>query len=165
MTSKTPHGADTLINQLEKAMAEELAYRQNTPERLTAALAEAQRGPNDDDLECAPLLEGWAPVYDPICQRPILVGQPTGQVAHVEELAMQTAPVVAIDPVMGFARTHDRWYRLGTPAAKMAPGLMSEKLRETIAHFVAKDLDAFDSLVAAEVALVEDYLAQDSEAA
>ena len=50
-------------------------------------------------------------------------------------------------------------------AAKMAPGLMSEKLRETIAHFVAKDLDAFDSLVAAEVALVEDYLAQDSEAA
>lgn len=165
MTTAPLHDANSVIRNLENAMENELAYRENTPKRLAQALAEARRGPSDDDLECAPVLEGWAPVCDPVYQRPFLVGQPTGQIAHVEDLPMQTTPVATIDPVMGFARSHDRWYRLGTPAAKMSPGLMSEKLRETIARFVIKDLDAFESLVAAEIALIEDYLAHYSEAA
>lgn len=156
---------DATIRLVETAIKDTLSYRRDTPRRLSAAIKDAQRGPSDEDLEDAPLIECWMPVRDPLFGRPLLIGQASQHPAPVASRVDTTTPVVAIDVTMGFARTHDSWYRLGTPADAMARSLLPEELVETAARFIAEDRASFDQLVAAERELVRQYLKEVSAAA
>nr|WP_314257273.1 DUF6634 family protein [uncultured Devosia sp.] len=59
----------------------------------------------------APLLEDWhfGQRYEPC-----LVGRVEGHPERDDGVIM-TSGVYLLDPVMGYARTLSRWYRLGTP--------------------------------------------------
>lgn len=153
------------IRLVEQGIEDELSYRRDTPRRLSAAIDDAERGPSDEDLEDALRIECWMPVRDPLSGRPFLIGQVSQHPAPVASRVDITTPVVAIDAAMGFARTHDSWYRLGTAADAMAPSLLPEELKETAARFVAEDRTSFDQLVDAEREHIRQYLKEIGEAA
>lgn len=72
-------------------------------------------GPSGADLAAAPLLDLWQAVID-TSGRPALCGQVTGH-PRLDDNAVFTSRLLALDAANGWARTNSRWYRLGQPFA------------------------------------------------
>lgn len=86
-------------------------------DRLLLAIELAETGPSDPDLATAPLIDMW---------RPLMANQFCvslwGFVTDHPELGRDyttTSALIALDQQRGWARTWNRWYRLGTPLAEL----------------------------------------------
>ncbi|KAB1070033.1 DUF6634 family protein [Methylobacterium planeticum] len=88
--------------------------------RLESALAAFDRltagaGPDRYELEAAPLLSDWRRSLMPSVE-PVLIGAVEGHPRLSGRRHVATSRLLALDPQAGWARTLNRWYRLG-PAA------------------------------------------------
>lgn len=77
-------------------------------DRITAGTA-----PDARALETAPLLSGWQRGTVP-AHEPVLFGRVEGHPCLPGPRTIATSRLLALDPVLGWARTSSRWYRLGT---------------------------------------------------
>lgn len=135
-------------------------------DRLLLAIALAEAGPSDADLAAAPLIDMW---------RPLMANQVCvslwGLVTDHPELGRDyttTSALIALDQQQGWARTWNRWYRLGTPLAELPlsapearfadfalPGFRAmddeARLPEVLADYIARvrNVDAQDRLARA----------------
>jgi hypothetical protein len=86
-------------------------------ERVLAGLREAAEiangyVPTDDDLSTAPLIASWAVVLPGPCLAGRITGHPD---PNIRGPVSVTSVVLAIDPAAEWARTVNRYYRLGVP--------------------------------------------------
>lgn len=88
-------------------------------ERCTDAVHAAASGPSPEDLQEAPLLDGWIAVAE-ITGNLCLLGKVEGH-PSIGSGTISTSPLMKIDPEAGYARTVSRWYRLGRPMSETDP--------------------------------------------
>lgn len=82
--------------------------------RATAALAALERSPTPEDLAHAPLAETWIPLVKDGTDLPVLWGYVTGH-PLLGDRFIRTSPLIGLSRETGWARTFNRWYRLGEP--------------------------------------------------
>jgi hypothetical protein len=80
-------------------------------EKLTAGWM-----PDPTVLAAAPLIDNWYAGFYPSSRDLCLVGHVTGH-PRLGDQIVTTSPLVAIDPLYRWARTHGRFYKLGRRAA------------------------------------------------
>jgi hypothetical protein len=80
-------------------------------EKLTAGWM-----PDDVVLAAAPLIDNWYTDFYPGSRDVCLVGAVTGH-PRLGDQIVTTSPLVAINPLHRWVRTHGRFYRLGRRAA------------------------------------------------
>ena len=78
------------------------------------ARIEAGEGPTREDLERAPLIDGW---QFGLRSETCLTGRITGHPTLGDTRNGRTSILFAMDINAGWVRTLSRWYRLGLPAA------------------------------------------------
>jgi Family of unknown function (DUF6634) len=88
--------------------------------RLRALIADLKRlasgwRPDATMLAKAPVIEDWYADHYPDTRDVCLVGKVTGHPILGDKI-VTTSPVMAIDPQYQWARTHNRFYRLGKRA-------------------------------------------------
>jgi hypothetical protein len=94
-------------------------------------------------LEWAPFVDHWSIVAnDDVC---LLTG--TAWRLPLSRKALET-PLLAIDPVAGWARTVDEWFTIGTPRADfVAAGLYPEQVARRAALWIERQIGGHDRIV------------------
>ena len=123
------------------------------------ALAEAEAGPDPEVLRAAPHLDVWQPVLTP--QRELCL---TGQVSGHPTLTgtdrwIVTSPLLALAPDRSWARTLNRFYRLGRMAEvqgrDMLPGLRFPEGCESV------DIADLDTILEVITAVILDVIGRE----
>ncbi|OWY11368.1 hypothetical protein B6V74_05030 [Thioclava sp. F42-5] len=78
---------------------------------LTWVVELSRLRPSIADLETAPLLDPWCPIVED--DVPLLVGQVFGHPHLREGARVRTSPLMNLQPKSGWARSCNRFYRLG----------------------------------------------------
>lgn len=71
----------------------------------------SSRAPTEDEIEKAPILDQWCAIHD--TDTVVLIGYVTGHPHIRDEGRSRTSLVLQIQPEGGWARTWNRFYRLG----------------------------------------------------
>lgn len=107
---------------LRELMFDFFLFRQgkDTPEREKIALfldhieALSSGAPTTDELEKAPVLNQWCAIHD--SDTVILIGYVAGHPHIRDQGRARTSLVLQVHPDKGWARTWNRFYRLGSPS-------------------------------------------------
>jgi hypothetical protein len=81
---------------------------------LDHAAALSNNKPAPEDIQTAPCLEDWCAIHDG--DTVILIGIVTGHPALRHRARTRTSLVFQVHPELGWARTWNRYYRLGAPS-------------------------------------------------
>lgn len=96
------------------------------------ALAAAEAGPTPTDLTDAPLIELWQVLLNPR-GAPVLYGYASGH-PNLGTQTVRTSWLIAIDRDAGWARTLNRYYRLGRSLEEAArPGVNRDPAQAEVA--------------------------------
>lgn len=113
-------------------------------EEVLRAIADAERGPTDEELSNAPTINHY---------RLETIGKSAQQIygqlqdhPTIDDPYVTTTPLFGFDPDAGWARTRSRWYRLGPDWQ-----LLNPDEREETATAVQRLLKAQRNWVAAEI--------------
>lgn len=79
---------------------------------LTWVVELSRLRPSIADLESAPLLDPWCPIVED--DVPLLVGRVSGHPHLREGARVRTSPLMNLRPSQGWARSCNRFYRLGS---------------------------------------------------
>lgn len=135
-------------------------YRQF--QRGLDAIRAAERGPTDDDLASAPILDFWRVLIDrrphPM---PVLWGEVSGHPKLGTDM-ITSSRLVALNRDAGWARSVSRWYRLGRPFAEFEAELAGQlRQADTSPGTVGFELPGFSVIddPAALDQILTDYIA------
>lgn len=96
-------------------------------EEVLGAIAEAERGPTDEELLAAPYVNHYRleTIGKSVQQ---IYGQVQGH-PTIDDRYVTTTPLFGFDPDAGWARTRSRWYRLGPDWQLLNPDERDEMTR------------------------------------
>jgi len=90
-------------------------------DKVLRAIAAAEAGPSEADLEQAPVLSDWKAAISPR-GHVMLWGEVTDH-PLLGTASITTSQLIATDPEAGWARTASHWYRLGRSMEVLEAGL------------------------------------------
>lgn len=117
---------------------------------VLAAVKAAEAGPSMSDIDAVPILDEWWPAFDPH-RTPFLVGRVNDHPV-LGSKSIRTSRLLALNEHAGWARTFNRWYRLGAPASAPPipmPGLNPINSVENLAALLAEYIKRVRELEAA----------------
>jgi len=110
-------------------------------------------GPTVPDLAYAPKLDNWVAMQDRVGHI-MLFGHVTGH-PRLGDRDIHTSQVYGLDAEAGWARTHNRWYRLGT----QHPGQGKEAFRLPTLHTLSGS-DEIRAVLTADADMVRALMAR-----
>lgn len=124
-------------------------------DRVLAAIQAVDAGPSPAELAQAPFLDAWRPLVG-IFGSPVLWGKVSGH-PRLGSAMITTSRLIAIDREAGWARSLNRWFRLGRaaepgPRITIAEVKRGRIIRETGAFFPVDDPAVLDRILAGFIA-------------